>query len=296
MPLNPPSYIGQDVWFSPDTYVNQVPVALWQPAKERGIPASFEGELTVYMNGGEDIQFQGGAEASNQQAALNQRLIQQGVVTPEQVAQAQGTGAPPEDAPPVSGDPTTSGRIISNDTGGIENRTGPVPPTFQLSQNFTVQQLTEFPFHARGNGINTYWVTDPWKIGERGSNGLTPWQLVANARLLAVNVLDRIKNHFPDFAVNSTIRPVQNNPTSQHCKFQACDFRRTQGGPSSLHETAIWCRDNVPFDQLLLEYAGGGGWVHISYANPPRVPASRKVGTIDLINNRSYWGQLVKLR
>jgi hypothetical protein len=32
MPLNPPSYAGQDVWYSPNTYVNQVPVALWQPA------------------------------------------------------------------------------------------------------------------------------------------------------------------------------------------------------------------------------------------------------------------------
>ena len=32
MPLNPPSYKGQDVWYSPNTYVNQVQVALWQPA------------------------------------------------------------------------------------------------------------------------------------------------------------------------------------------------------------------------------------------------------------------------
>jgi len=32
MPLNPPSFSGQDVWYSPNVYVNQVPVALWQPA------------------------------------------------------------------------------------------------------------------------------------------------------------------------------------------------------------------------------------------------------------------------
>ena len=31
MPLNPPSYKGQDVWYSPNVYVNKVPVALWQP-------------------------------------------------------------------------------------------------------------------------------------------------------------------------------------------------------------------------------------------------------------------------
>lgn len=32
MPLNPPSFTGQDVWYSPSVFVNQVPVALWQPA------------------------------------------------------------------------------------------------------------------------------------------------------------------------------------------------------------------------------------------------------------------------
>lgn len=32
MPLNPPSYSGQDVWYSPNVYINQVQAALWQPA------------------------------------------------------------------------------------------------------------------------------------------------------------------------------------------------------------------------------------------------------------------------
>jgi len=32
LPLNPPSFSGQDVWYSPSVYANQVPVALWQPA------------------------------------------------------------------------------------------------------------------------------------------------------------------------------------------------------------------------------------------------------------------------
>lgn len=31
MPLNPPSYIGQDVWYSRNVFVNKVQVALWQP-------------------------------------------------------------------------------------------------------------------------------------------------------------------------------------------------------------------------------------------------------------------------
>lgn len=33
MPLNPPSYKGQDVWYSPNVYINKVPAALWLPPK-----------------------------------------------------------------------------------------------------------------------------------------------------------------------------------------------------------------------------------------------------------------------
>ena len=33
MPLNPPSYSGQDVWYSPNVFVNKVQTALWQPAQ-----------------------------------------------------------------------------------------------------------------------------------------------------------------------------------------------------------------------------------------------------------------------
>ena len=33
MPLNPPSYNGQDVWYSPNVYANMVPIALWRPPK-----------------------------------------------------------------------------------------------------------------------------------------------------------------------------------------------------------------------------------------------------------------------
>jgi len=31
MPLNPPAYLGQDVWYSPNVYANMSPVALWKP-------------------------------------------------------------------------------------------------------------------------------------------------------------------------------------------------------------------------------------------------------------------------
>ena len=52
MPLHPPSYRGQDVWFSPDVFVNKSEVALWQPpwAREE-IPFPSIGPVVV----GDDI-------------------------------------------------------------------------------------------------------------------------------------------------------------------------------------------------------------------------------------------------
>ena len=83
MPLNPPSYIGHDVWYSPDVYVNQVPVALWQPPQSRGIPENVKAALTAYTDG-ESLLFQSDpAQASLQTAALNQKLVAAGIVKQE---------------------------------------------------------------------------------------------------------------------------------------------------------------------------------------------------------------------
>ena len=51
MPLNPPSYSGQDVWYSPDVYINQVQAALWQPPQSRAIPENMQAKMQAYIQG-----------------------------------------------------------------------------------------------------------------------------------------------------------------------------------------------------------------------------------------------------
>ena len=55
---------------------------------------------------------------------------------------------------------------------------------------------------------------------------------------------------------------------AQHGNGQACDMQFKGVQMSDYYDIALWIRDNVPYDQLLLEYKTGGSglpWIHISY-------------------------------
>lgn len=92
MPLNPPSYKGQDVYYSTNVYVNKVPVALWKPP-EPGDAAIFSVSLPP-----DPLQAPFTAEQqtliSQSQAAANQSpfvgVIAVGPNSGQQITTAQG--------------------------------------------------------------------------------------------------------------------------------------------------------------------------------------------------------------
>jgi zinc D-Ala-D-Ala carboxypeptidase len=84
--------------------------------------------------------------------------------------------------------------------------------------------------------------------------------------LLCENVLEPVREHFGrPVRVSSGYRsPALNkaiggSPTSQHVKGEAADI--TCPGVDNLR-LARWIRDNLRFDQLIME----GGWVHVSFS------------------------------
>ena len=93
---------------------------------------------------------------------------------------------------------------------------------------------------------------------------------------LCENILQPIRDEFGPFIVSSGYRSValceaiNSKATSQHAKGQAADFE-VPGVDN--YELALWIADNLPYDQLILEYYSGGnsGWIHCSY-----VPNGRK--------------------
>lgn len=95
---------------------------------------------------------------------------------------------------------------------------------------------------------------------------------IANLRLLCINVLEPIRAHFKKpVRVNSGFRGAKVNaavgskPTSQHRKGEAADIEIDGVSNADL---ARWIRDNLNFDQVILEAyrpgVAGSGWVHVS--------------------------------
>jgi hypothetical protein len=145
------------------------------------------------------------------------------------------------------------------------------PHTLKLSRHFNLGQLTDrCPLGGRG---------DPKNL--QPNKGLSKAQICANLKALAVNVLDPIKDRYPNMLVTNAFRAGANQ--AQHGNGEAADIQ-LQGVPASAYfDFAVWIKDNLPFDQLLIESTGPNRfWIHISYRDGANRPSSanNKVGTL----------------
>ena len=95
---------------------------------------------------------------------------------------------------------------------------------------------------------------------------------LANAKKLFENVVQAVRENFGPTIINSGYRGPELNKAiggserSQHCKGEAVDIEVP--GVSNF-EVAEYIRDNLDFDQLILEFYTPGepnsGWIHCSY-------------------------------
>lgn len=125
-----------------------------------------------------------------------------------------------------------------------------------ISANFTLQEMTQSQT-ARRKGIDN-----------------TPSQAhIEPLRALCNEVLEKVRDKFKRPVIVSSgyrskelCKAIGSKPTSQHAKGEAADFEVP--GVSNL-ELAKFIRDNLEFDQLILEYYNpedpSSGWVHCSY-------------------------------
>lgn len=127
-------------------------------------------------------------------------------------------------------------------------------------------------------------LSDHFTLGEliksetaerKGINNFPPEPLLPKLKRLCIEVLEPIRVHYGKaFRPNSGYRSPELNaeiggsPTSQHCKAEAVDI---EIAGISNYDLAVWVKDNLIFDQLILEcYQRGqpsSGWVHISLKN-----------------------------
>ena len=125
----------------------------------------------------------------------------------------------------------------------------------RLSKNFTMAEFTKSQTAER-----------------KGIDNTPEGEHLEAAKALFENVVQPIRDHFGPTVINSGYRSPELNEAvggssrSQHCKGEAADIE-VPGTPNA--ELAEWIRDNLEFDQLILEFAQKGvpdaGWVHVSY-------------------------------
>jgi hypothetical protein len=166
------------------------------------------------------------------------------------------------------GDPDLEGDFSSPEAGNTSVSPNPTDPTnydeagnmiggvnyrLQLSRHFTLGQLSANSVVAKT------------RIQTGGNKGLTQQQIIDNLSTLANNALDLIKDQYPTMFVTNAYRGRQTG--SQHNVGLAADMQFTGISNSEYYDIAVWIRQNIPHDQLILEYKTTGSrlpWIHIS--------------------------------
>ena len=125
----------------------------------------------------------------------------------------------------------------------------------RLSANFTLQEFVKSQTATR-----------------QGIDNTPNEEHLASAKELFENVVQKVRDNFGVTVINSGYRgpalneAVGGSSKSQHCKGEAVDIE-CPGTPN--YNVANWIRENLEFDQLILEFYTPGipdsGWVHVSY-------------------------------
>ena len=127
----------------------------------------------------------------------------------------------------------------------------------KLSKNFSLKELTRSDTAIR-----------------LGIENVPNEEQLINLTHLAIHILQPVRDQFGSTRINSGLRVLELNraigskDTSQHRKGEAGDI---ECAAVSNIELAKWIRDNLDFDQIILEAYDGvdptSGWVHVSYRN-----------------------------
>lgn len=142
----------------------------------------------------------------------------------------------------------------------------------QISKNFSLGEMTKSQTALRLDIFNEPQPEDLY-----------------NLHMLCDNILQPVREHFGrPITINSGYRSpelciaIGSSEKSQHAKGEAADFE-VLGVDNKV--VAEWIRDNLDFDQLILEFYKDGeptsGWIHCSYSN-------RKRGSVLRYDGKNY--------
>jgi hypothetical protein len=165
---------------------------------------------------------------------------------------------------------------------GVENLKS-FPDSLQLTPNITLGKVSgRAPFGAR----------------VRAQRGLSEGEIVCNLKLLAKNCLEPIVQKYSNALITNAFRYPSGASAgrSQHEIGQAADIQFPGIKKSDYYNIILWIRDNVPHDQLLLEYqtnGTGNPWIHISFNKEGNRVGGTKHATF--VNHKKRFDGFVQL-
>jgi hypothetical protein len=125
-----------------------------------------------------------------------------------------------------------------------------------------------------GNFIKDYPRIEKYKYRTIPAQiGLQPDQIVCNLSALCIDAWEPIKQRYPNVYLTNALRTGKDIGGGAHGTGQAMDiqFSKSGGGsisPGEYFAIAQWVKNNISYDQLILEYSTSRGylvsWLHIS--------------------------------
>ena len=149
----------------------------------------------------------------------------------------------------------------------------------QITKNFSLRELTKSQTALR-KGIDN--IPDPIHL--------------YNLHELCDNILQPVREHFGrPVTISSGFRSVElclaigSSSKSQHAKGQAADFEVLGVDNKTVAE---WIRDNLDFDQLILEFYNEddpqSGWIHCSYAGTDEFGTDKNRKSVLKYDGKNY--------
>lgn len=238
----------EPVYDAINVYANGVLIALYNAASTGGAatPATVPRvtvSAAVQNVEGDDDNTAGKAEAD--------RFLAEGRITAAEHKQL--TTTPEPKGPGVKPSPVKPSEKFSAVTAGISMEMVLTPKGTTLAQ--MIKNVT-FP------------RTIP-QLAECHPSVAGPQAVVNNLAALAQNCIEPIKAKYSNMLITNTYRHGASIGGGQHGTGQACDLQFRGVPAHNYFEIAKWIEQNVPYDQLLLEYLPGKTvWVHMSFALP----------------------------
>ena len=217
-------------------------------SKKTGLAAAINRESTTVPSIAESI-VQGLDDDPDASAAAIKEAVAAGRITQEEAdaleKEAEATGTEDTSAAAKINPTAKDAKDITSlpDTS--------ISPSLQLSARYRLADLTS--------------PGPVFKYQLISQNGRSKAALAGNLALLARNCIEPIATKYGPIRINSAFR--QQTGKSQHAKGMATDitYGSRSTDPQTMYEIAIWIKNHVAFDQLILEYGNSQIWTHISF-------------------------------